>query len=60
MDTELFKIKKQIQSAIDLINTNKIENIGRAVGGLELLVKDIDYKEKEFENYFKKEIMGDI
>jgi|TARA_R110000796_G_scaffold84038_1_gene183468 hypothetical protein len=60
MDTEIFKIKKQIQSAIDLINTNKIENIGRAVGGLELLVKDIDYKEKEFENYFKKEIMGDI
>ena len=60
MDTELFKIKKQIQSAIDLIKTNKIENIGRAVGGLELLVKDIDYKEKEFENYFKKEIMGDI
>tara|TARA_R110002096_G_scaffold93897_2_gene211670 strand:+ start:226 stop:408 length:183 start_codon:yes stop_codon:yes gene_type:complete len=60
MDTELFKIKKQIQSAIDLIKSNKIENIGRAVGGLELLVKDIDYKEKEFENYFKKEIMGDI
>ena len=60
MDTEIFKIKKQIQSAIDLIKSNKIENIGRAVGGLELLVKDIDYKEKEFENYFKKEIMGDI
>ena len=39
MDTELFKIKKQIQSAIDLIKSNKIENIGRAVGGLELLVK---------------------
>jgi len=60
MDTELFKIKKQIQGAIDLIKSNKIENIGRAVGGLELLVKDIDYKEKEFENYFKKQIMGDI
>ena len=48
MDAQLLKIKKQMIRAIGLIDSNKIENIGRAKGLLEMLVKEVDHEEKLF------------
>tara|TARA_R100001369_G_scaffold54004_1_gene80844 strand:+ start:559 stop:807 length:249 start_codon:yes stop_codon:yes gene_type:complete len=59
MDAQLLKIKKQMIRAIGLIDSNKIENIGRAKGLLEMLVKEVDHEEKLFLAFMDKQSLID-
>jgi hypothetical protein len=56
MDTNLFKTRDQLHRVVGLLNDSKPENIGRAKAVLSLLIKDINYQQKEFEYYLKKEM----
>lgn len=52
----LFKTRDQLHKVVGLLNDSKPENIGRAKAVLSLLIKDINYQQKEFEYYLEKEM----